>query len=104
MKTQIVLYDGFDELDAVAPYEVLVAASKRGAPFEVELVHLEGPREVTGSQGLVVRATGALAAPLDLLIVPGGQYQVMICTVSRPARTAGSASASRRASSSEPVR
>ncbi len=29
-----------------------------------------------------------------LLIVPGGQYQVMISTASRPARTAGSASAS----------
>jgi len=39
-----------------------------------------------------------------LLIVPGGQYQVMISTASRPARTAGSASASRRDSSSDPVR
>jgi len=74
MKTQIVLYDGFDELDAVAPYEVLVAASKRGAPFEVELAHVEGPRQVTGSQGLVVRATAALAPHLDLLIVPGGRW------------------------------
>jgi transcriptional regulator GlxA family with amidase domain len=74
MNIQIVLYDGFDELDAVAPYEVLVAASKRGAPFEVELAHLEGPREITGSQGLVVRATAALAATLDLLIVPGGRW------------------------------
>jgi transcriptional regulator GlxA family with amidase domain len=30
VKTQIVLYDGFDELDAVAPYEVLTAAGRRG--------------------------------------------------------------------------
>jgi len=74
MKTQIVLYDGFDELDAVAPYEVLLAASQRGAPFEVELAHLEGPREVTASHGLVVRATRALAEQLDLLIVPGGRW------------------------------
>jgi hypothetical protein len=39
-----------------------------------------------------------------LVIVPGAQYHVMISTVSRPARTAGSASASCLASSSEPVR
>ena len=37
-------------------------------------------------------------------IVPAGQYQVMTSTASRPAFTAGSASASRRASCSEPVR
>jgi len=74
MKAQIVLYDGFDELDAVAPYEVLVAAAKRGAPFEVELAHLEGAREVVGSQGLAVRATAALAERLELLVVPGGRW------------------------------
>jgi len=74
MKAQIVLYDGFDELDAVAPYEVLVAAAKRGAPFEVELAHLEGAREVVGSQGLGVRATAALAERLELLVVPGGRW------------------------------
>ena len=38
------------------------------------------------------------------LMVPGGQYHVMISTASRPARTAGSASASCRAWTSEPVR
>jgi transcriptional regulator GlxA family with amidase domain len=74
MKTQIVLYDGFDELDAVAPYEVFVTAAKRGAPFEVELAHLEGAREVVGSQGLAVRATAALAERLELLVVPGGRW------------------------------
>ena len=74
MKTQIVLYDGFDELDAVAPYEVLTAAGRRGAPFKVELVHLDGPREVEGSQGLKVRASAGLAEPVDLLIVPGGRW------------------------------
>ena len=38
------------------------------------------------------------------LIVPGGQYHVMMSTASRPARTAGSSSASCRDRSSEPVR
>jgi Transcriptional regulator containing an amidase domain and an AraC-type DNA-binding HTH domain len=74
VKTQIVIYDGFDELDAVAPYEVLRAAGRRGAPFEVELAHLDGPREVQGSQGLLVQATARLAERLDLLVVPGGRW------------------------------
>jgi transcriptional regulator GlxA family with amidase domain len=74
MKTQIVLYDGFDELDAVAPYEVLSASARRGAPFTVELAHLDGPRDVVASHGLVVRATAALAERLDLLVVPGGRW------------------------------
>ena len=38
------------------------------------------------------------------LIVPGGQSQVMISTVSRPARTAGSSSASCLDRSIDPVR
>jgi transcriptional regulator GlxA family with amidase domain len=74
VKTQILLYDGFDELDAVAPYEVLTAAGRRGAPFEVELVHLDGPRQVEGSQGLGVRATAGLGERVDLLVVPGGRW------------------------------
>src|SRR3984885_8090171 len=37
-------------------------------------------------------------------IVPGGQYHAMTSTASRPARTAGSSWARRRASSSETVR
>ena len=39
-----------------------------------------------------------------LVIVPRGHHQVMTSTVSRPARTAGSASASSRARAREPVR
>ncbi len=74
MYAQIVLFDGFDPLDVVAPYEVLwaggVAAS--GA-LTVELVSAEGPREVVGgSGGLVLHATGILDPDrADLIIVPG---------------------------------
>ena len=46
----------------------------------------------------------SVTARPGLLIVPGGQYQVMISMASRPAWTAGSASASCRACSSDPVR
>lgn len=74
MHAQIVLFDGFDPLDAVAPFEVLhaggVAAS--GA-VSVELVSAEGPRDVVGGTGgLALRATAALdPARADLIVVPG---------------------------------
>lgn len=74
MHAQIVLFDGFDPLDVIAPYEVLWAgglASDRA--LTVELVSAEGPREVTGgSGGLVLRATATLDPDrADLVIVPG---------------------------------
>jgi putative intracellular protease/amidase len=52
---QILLDDGFDELDAVAPYEVLQIAAALGAPGRVELVTLDGAPEVTGAYGLQLR-------------------------------------------------
>ncbi len=74
MYAQIVLFDGFDPLDVVAPYEVLTAGGRAsGGKLTVELVSAEGPREVvSGSGGLVLRATGTLDPDgADLIIVPG---------------------------------
>jgi putative intracellular protease/amidase len=71
---QIVLFDGFDPLDVIAPYEVLWAGGvASGGALTVELVSAEGPREVVGgSGGLVLRATAALDPEnTDLIIVPG---------------------------------
>jgi putative intracellular protease/amidase len=71
---QIVLFGGFDPLDVVAPYEVLSAGGiAAGGALTVELVSAEGPREVvSGSGGLVLRATGTLDPDnADLIIVPG---------------------------------
>jgi putative intracellular protease/amidase len=71
---QIVLFDGFDPLDVIAPYEVLSAGGRAaGGALTVELVSAEGPREVvSGSGGLVLRATGTLDPDhADLIIVPG---------------------------------
>jgi putative intracellular protease/amidase len=43
MLAQIVLFDGFDLLDAVAPYEVLWAGGiAAGGALRVEFVSLEG--------------------------------------------------------------
>lgn len=79
MHIQVVLFDGFDPLDAIAPYEVLYAggAVTNGA-VTVELVAAEGPREVvSGTGGLTLRATGALDLErADMLLVPGASGRV----------------------------
>ncbi|PQE02798.1 glutamine amidotransferase [Mycolicibacterium parafortuitum] len=74
MDAQIVLFDGFDPLDVVAPYEVLVAGSDYvGGELGVHLVTAEGPRTVvSGSRGLTLRATDRLdPAKPGYVIVPG---------------------------------
>ncbi|RFU39965.1 DJ-1/PfpI family protein [Actinomadura logoneensis] len=79
MHVQVVLFDGFDPLDVVAPYEVLHAGgSASGGAVTVELVSAEGPREViSGTGGLALRATGALDLErADLLVVPGASGRV----------------------------
>jgi transcriptional regulator GlxA family with amidase domain len=71
----IVVYDGFDELDAVAPYEVFSNAADRGCGLEVSLRTLEPTEEVTASHGLRVGTDGLLAdADPDLVLVPGGGW------------------------------
>ncbi len=62
MHVQIVLFDAFDPLDVVAPFEVLHAGgdATRGA-VTVELVSAEGVRVVVGGTGgLALTATSAL--------------------------------------------
>ena len=71
---QIVLFDGFDPLDVIAPFEVLAAGSEAvGGELEVELVSAEGPRPVvSGSRGLVLHATAQLdPSKPGYVIVPG---------------------------------
>jgi transcriptional regulator GlxA family with amidase domain len=71
---QIVLFDGCDPLDVIAPFEVLVAGSDAvGGDLAVELVSAEGPRPVrTGSRGLVLQATATLDPDRPgFVIVPG---------------------------------
>ena len=59
MRIAVVVFDGFDELDAIGPLEVLRNAAAMGdADLSVDLVALDGAAEVTGSHGLVVRPDG----------------------------------------------
>jgi transcriptional regulator GlxA family with amidase domain len=66
---QILLYDGFDELDAVAPFEVLAAGG-----FTVTTVAAGGPGTVTAHFGLRVGVDAGLGEAPELLIVPGGSW------------------------------
>lgn len=79
MHVQIVLFDGFDPLDAIAPFEVLHAGgTASGGAVSVELVSAEGPREVvSGTGGLSLRATGSLAPGRPgVVLVPGASGRV----------------------------
>jgi transcriptional regulator GlxA family with amidase domain len=74
MLTQIVLFDGFDPLDVVAPYEVLTAGGMfADGAIVAELVSAEGAREVpAGLDLLALRATAELdPVRADLVVVPG---------------------------------
>jgi transcriptional regulator GlxA family with amidase domain len=75
MRIEIPVFDGFDELDAVGPYEVLRTASQVGADagLDVALVGAHGPGEVVAAHGLRLSVTEGLGRP-DAVIVPGGGW------------------------------
>ncbi|WP_307718346.1 hypothetical protein [Streptomyces sp. JHA26] len=74
MHVQTALFDGFDPLDVVAPYEVLYAGgtATEGA-VAVEPAPAEGPREmIGGTGGPALHATAALDPErTDTFVVPG---------------------------------
>ena len=92
MNVDILLYDGFDELDAIGPFEVfdyaLGYAAEAGTgdgaagaarPGRVRYVTLEERETVTASHGTRVGVDGVLPGPdgddaPDLLVVPGGGW------------------------------
>lgn len=73
MDVEILLFDGFDELDGIGPYEVLTHAADRGADITVRTVTNEAADTVTASHGLTIQPDGELRQP-DLLVVPGGGW------------------------------
>lgn len=93
MDAEIVVFEGFDELDAIGPYEVLANACRFAGEGSVRLVALDGesvaasgspsgtraPGErepmVTASHGLRVGVDGVLGdSNPDLVVVPGGGW------------------------------
>ncbi|MGV9316136.1 DJ-1/PfpI family protein [Streptomyces sp. NPDC003691] len=79
MLAQVVLFDGFDPLDALGPYEVLFAGGLlTNGDLTVETVTAEGPRDVpSGTPPLTVRASGLLSPErADLIVVPGAAGRI----------------------------
>ncbi len=74
MRVEIVVFDGFDELDAIGPYEVLRNAALAGADLDVALVARDGAPTVTASHGLQLTTQGTLTEWPDVLVVPGGGW------------------------------
>lgn len=74
MNAEILLFDGFDELDAMGPWEVLAGLSAVRDDVTARLVTLEGERDVRADHGAVIRAQAPLSARPDVLIVPGGGW------------------------------
>ncbi len=69
--TEIVVFDGFDDLDAIAPLEVLTAAG-----FPVSLVRPAWqPDMVTSAHGLRLEVQATLGDSAELLLVPGGGWR-----------------------------
>jgi transcriptional regulator GlxA family with amidase domain len=74
VRIDIPIFDGFDELDAVGPYEVFQNAATGGGEFSAHLVTREPAGVVTGSHGLGVVPHGLYAPGADLVLVPGGAW------------------------------
>jgi putative intracellular protease/amidase len=67
--TEVLVFDGFDDLDAVAPLEILTAAG-----FPTRVVRPAGhPGTVRSAHGLVMRVDAELGSPA-LVLVPGGGW------------------------------
>ncbi|MEU9575811.1 DJ-1/PfpI family protein [Streptomyces chilikensis] len=76
LRVHVVMFDGVEELDFSAPYE-LFSASGHFAEREVETrcVTIDGPRTVRAAYGTRLRVDhGWAPGEADLLVVPGGGY------------------------------
>jgi len=68
--TEIVVFDGFDDLDAIGPLEVLVAAG-----FPARLVRPPGSDPIVHSaHGLTLQVDETLSQAPALVVVPGGGW------------------------------
>lgn len=92
MRVAIVLFDGFDNLDAIGPFEVFSHARTFGADIDVGLYSPTPQEEITSSHGLRIRPDGSLFTTEsdessqidtkikhsldvpDLVLVPGGGW------------------------------
>jgi transcriptional regulator GlxA family with amidase domain len=74
MRCEVLLYEGFDELDALAPWEVLEGVARVRDDLDAALVSLEGEAPVRGAHETLVTPHRALSQRVDVLVVPGGGW------------------------------
>lgn len=74
MRIEIVVFDGFDELDAIGPLEVLRNLALGRPEVDVALVALDPGPGVGASHGLRLEVDAELSDEADLLLVPGGGW------------------------------
>jgi transcriptional regulator GlxA family with amidase domain len=75
MLIAILLYDGFDELDAIGPFEVFQNAGAAGADCTATLRTVDPCDQITASHGLRVEPDGVLDdVDPDAVVVPGGGW------------------------------
>lgn len=76
LNVQILLFEGFDELDAIAPFEVFQCGASLGLAMEIACVTLDPTPVVIAAHGLRLcpeRLLGGNPKP-DLVLVPGGGW------------------------------
>jgi transcriptional regulator GlxA family with amidase domain len=74
MRCEVLLYDGFDELDALGPWEILEGVGRARDDLDAALVTLDGEAPVRASHGTVITPHRALSERVDVLVVPGGGW------------------------------
>ena len=76
----ILVFQGFEEMDALGPWEVFRGAEEAGAAVQTKLVTTDGRPAVRGAKGLTIVTEDATclddeaAEHLDWLVVPGGGW------------------------------
>lgn len=71
LKLQIIIYNGFETLDALAPFDVFLMAQSFGANIQPSLVTIDHTSEVSTPKGLTVKTTGTFQTAGDILFIPG---------------------------------
>jgi transcriptional regulator GlxA family with amidase domain len=72
VRIEIIVFDGFDELDAFGPLEVLKVAASCGAGFEVTLVGADGPGRVRTESGIELIVPAGIGDPDGVVVIGGG--------------------------------
>ncbi|MFD4676042.1 DJ-1/PfpI family protein [Lentzea sp. NPDC058450] len=75
LRVQVLMFDGVEEQDFIAPVEVLGLAGRMSGAIRTTLVSPDRPKTVTCTYGTEVKVPNPWnPAAADVLVVPGGGY------------------------------